>query len=146
MVVHPLTLHATAPGAIDYRISPPVNNDLLTMLFTSTWPSHTPVDFPAQRRHSLLYVCAYAGQSELVGFVNVAWDGGIHAFLLDTTVHPAWRRRGIGRALVQQATQAARDRGMAWLHVDYEPHHDAFYRACGFVPTLAGLIRLTPPP
>jgi hypothetical protein len=26
--------------------------------------------------------------------------------------------------------------------VDYEPHLDPFYRACGFVPTLAGLICL----
>ena len=66
----------------------------------------------------------------------------IHAFLLDTTVHPAWQRRGIGRELVRQATQAARERGMEWLHVDYEPHLDAFYRGCGFTPTLAGLIRL----
>ena len=40
---------------------------------------------------SLTYVAAYdtvGGGEQLVGFVNVAWDGGIHAFLLDTTVHP----------------------------------------------------------
>ncbi len=36
-------------------------------------------------RHSLGWVCAYLG-SELVGFVNVAWDGGVHAFVLDTMV------------------------------------------------------------
>ncbi len=127
---------------IDYRISPTVDNDALNALFAAARPGHTPVDFATQLRHSLLYVTAHAGPAHLAGFVNVTWDGGIHAFLLDTTVHPAWQRRGIGGELVHRATQAARERGMEWLHVDYEPHLDAFYRSCGFVPTLAGLIRL----
>jgi hypothetical protein len=30
-------------------------------------------------------VCARQGR-ELVGFVNVAWDGVVHAFVLDTMV------------------------------------------------------------
>jgi hypothetical protein len=36
-------------------------------------------------RHSLGWVCARDG-AELVGFVNVAWDGVVHAFVLDTMV------------------------------------------------------------
>ncbi len=127
---------------VTYRINEPVDDAALNALFAAAWPGHTPVDFAAQLGHSLLYVTAHVGPAALAGFVNVAWDGGTHAFLLDTTVHPVWQRRGIGRELVRQATQAARERGMAWLHVDYEPHLDAFYRACGFTPTLAGLIRL----
>ena len=39
------------------------------------------------------WVCARE-DSELVGFVNVAWDGGVHAFLLDTLVIARVRRRG----------------------------------------------------
>ena len=135
-------MHDDLPDPIAYRISPAVDNDALNALFAAAWPGHTPVDFVAQLRHSLLYVTAHAGPAMLAGFVNVAWDGGIHAFLLDTTVHPVWQRRGIGRELVRRATQAARDRGMEWLHVDYEPHLDTFYRGCDFTPTLAGLIRL----
>ena len=61
----------------------------------------------------------------LVGYVNVAWDGGQHAFLLDTSVHPDFQRRGVATALVRLVTDAARARGAAWLHVDYEPHLDA---------------------
>ena len=41
-------------------------------------------------RHSLGWVCARDG-AELVGFVNVAWDGVVHAFVLDTMVTPAQR-------------------------------------------------------
>jgi ribosomal protein S18 acetylase RimI-like enzyme len=78
----------------------------------------------------------------LIGFVNVAWDGGIHAFLLDTTVHPDFRRRGIATEMVRRVTEAARERGAEWLHVDYEPQLEALYRGCGFAPTRAGLLRL----
>jgi GNAT superfamily N-acetyltransferase len=75
--------------------------------------------------------------------VNVAWDGGVHAFLLDTVVHPDFRHRGIASDLVRRAAEIARDRGAHWLHVDYEPHLEGFYRTCGFRPTHAGLIALT---
>jgi ribosomal protein S18 acetylase RimI-like enzyme len=90
---------------------------------------------------SLCWVSAHVGE-RLVGFVNVAWDGGRHAFLLDTVVHPECRRRGVGRALVRCAVDEARSLGADWLHVDHEARHAAFYRRCGFRSTQAGLIEL----
>jgi len=78
----------------------------------------------------------------LVGFVKLAWDGGDHAFVLDTTVHPEYQRRGIGRLLVRRAAGVAEENGVEWLHVDYEPHLEGFYARCRFRPTPAGLIRL----
>jgi len=126
---------------ISYRISPAITNDALNALFAAAWPNHAWSDFAPVLSRSLAYVCAYR-QDRLIGFVNLAWDGGIHAFLLDTTVHPDFQRHGIGRELVAQARQVARERGIEWLHVDYEPHLEAFYRGCGFRHTTAGLIRL----
>ena len=80
---------------------------------------------------------------ELVGFVNVAWDGGVHAFILDTLAARSARREGIGTRLVEIATEHARAAGCEWLHVDFDDHLRAFYfDACGFTPTNAGLIRL----
>lgn len=93
-------------------------------------------------KRGLGWVCAVDGD-RLIGFVNIAWDGGIHAFLLDATVHPDYQRRGLGRALVREATALAREHGAEWLHVDYDDPLDGFYRGCGFQPTLAGLIDLT---
>ena len=93
-------------------------------------------------RHSLGWVCA-RDDSGLIGFVNVAWDGGVHAFLLDTVVAARARRRGIGTQLVRVAVEHARLSGCEWLHVDFEDHLRGFYFAtCGFVPTNAGLIAL----
>jgi GNAT superfamily N-acetyltransferase len=126
---------------ITYKVSPLLRNEELNRLFTSAWGTPTEADFQPVLEHSLAYVCAYDG-SELVGFVNLAWDGGIHAFLLDTSVHMEWQRRGIGTRLVQEAVRVASERGIEWLHVDYEPHLEGFYRGCGFEPTLAGLRRL----
>jgi GNAT superfamily N-acetyltransferase len=93
-------------------------------------------------RHSLGWVCA-RDDAGLVGFVNVAWDGGVHAFLLDTVVAARAGRRGIGTQVVRVAVQHARLTGCEWLHVDFEDHLRSFYfAACGFVPTNAGLIAL----
>ena len=131
--------------SISYRVSPAVTNEALNTLFAAAWPGTWEADFQPVLAHSLAYICAYDGPI-LVGFVNLAWDGGIHAFLLDTTVHRDWQRRGIGRRLVREAVTVAAARGMEWLHVDYEPHLDGFYRNCGFQPTLAGLIRLPEQP
>jgi GNAT superfamily N-acetyltransferase len=94
------------------------------------------------RRHSLGWVCARAGD-ELVGFVNVAWDGGVHAFILDTVVAARARHHGIGTGLIGVAVRHARAAGCEWLHVDFEEHLSGFYfEACGFTATKAGLIAL----
>lgn len=126
---------------IVYRFSPAVSNEVLNALFQAAWATHSYHDFQPILQRSLVYVCAYQSE-KLVGFVNLAWDGGIHAFLLDTSVHPDLQRRGIGRELVQQAVLAAQQRGLKWVHVDFEPHLRDFYRQCGFRPTEAGLLDL----
>jgi GNAT superfamily N-acetyltransferase len=93
-------------------------------------------------RHSLGWVCAVA-DNELIGFVNVAWDGGVHAFVLDTLVAAGARRHGVGTRLVEVAVVRAREAGCEWLHVDFEDELRAFYLdACGFTPTHAGLVPL----
>ncbi|MFI0237977.1 GNAT family N-acetyltransferase [Streptomyces sp. NPDC016845] len=93
-------------------------------------------------RHSLGWVCA-RGEDRLVGFVNVAWDGGVHAFVLDTMVAQDVRASGIGAELVATAVRGARAAGCEWLHVDFDARLRPFYfTACGFVPTDAGLIAL----
>ncbi len=128
-------------SGIIYRVSPPMTNDELNALFAAAWEGHTPTDFISILSRSLAFVCAYHS-TRLIGFVNLAWDGGIHAFVLDTTVHSDYRRRGIGREIVRQARAVAKEHGIEWLHVDFEPHLQAFYESCGFEPTNAGLINL----
>jgi GNAT superfamily N-acetyltransferase len=75
--------------------------------------------------------------------VNVPWDGGAHAFIIDTVVAFLAGRQGIGTRLVARAAAEARAAGCEWLHVDFEDHlADFYFNACGFRPTQAGLIQL----
>lgn len=93
--------------------------------------------------HSLGWVTARTEAGELVGFVNVAWDGGDHAFLIDTKTRPTHQRQGLGVAVVGRAIAEAKAAGCEWLFVDFEPALEAFYiQACGFRSTPAGLVHL----
>lgn len=114
-------LHALAFGEVDQHVAP--------------WSDRL-------RRHSVTWAGAFLG-SELVAFVHIVSDGGVHGFLLDTVVHPSHQRSGLGRAVVAAAADRAGAEGCEWLHVDYEPRLESFYRdACGFGTTAAGLRRL----
>jgi ribosomal protein S18 acetylase RimI-like enzyme len=110
-------------------------------LFGAAWGSPK-AGYERAFAHSFSWITAFDGD-HLVGFVNVAWDGDVHFFLLDTTVHPDWQRKGIGRRLVEEAIEACRGHG-EWLHVDADEDLMArLYRPAGFQPTPAGLIDLT---
>ncbi|OLP55511.1 GNAT family N-acetyltransferase [Rhizobium rhizosphaerae] len=118
----------------------PSANDLNT-LWQAAWGESAARDFAPVLARSLVHFGAYADR-RLIGFVNVATDGDRHAILLDTCVHPEFQRQGVATRLVTMAADEAARRGAQWLHVDYEPQLDAFYRGCGFRPTAAGLMKL----
>ena len=101
------------------------------------------IDWTSQvKAHSLGWVTA-RDAGELIGFVNVAWDGDIHAFILDTIVSAKRRRQGIGTQLIAVAEAEAGAAGCEWLHVDFEEEYRPFYLdACGFESTPAGLMAL----
>lgn len=130
---------------IEIRVRFPVDNRALSSLHARSFGSSRLDALPwAERleRHALTWAGAFDGQ-RLVGFVQVAWDGGAHAFLLDTVVDPNYQRHGIGHDLVDAVRQEAAKAGCDWLHVDFEPHLTDFYvNACGFQPTSAGLVKL----
>ena len=128
-------------STIYYRIDPFPSDAELAPLSAAAWGRQEDFAYRKVLARSLCHVGAYSDK-RLIGFVNVAWDGGMHAFLLDPMVHPDFQRRGIATQLVGTAAEQSRRRGAHWLHVDYEPHLEGFYSGCGFRPTLAGLIRL----
>lgn len=116
-------------------------DEALSALWLSAWGDAGPPSFQPILARSLGHVGAFEGQT-LVGFVNVAWDGGVHAFILDTSVHRDYQRQGIALRLLERASAMARERGAEWLHVDFEPRLEGLYRKAGFGPTAAALKRL----
>src|SRR5580698_5415712 len=131
---------------VELRIKFPVDDVALSTLHKRAFSPDLPDADAATRpwasrleRHSLTWVGAFSS-GQLIGFVHAVWDGGTHAFILDTAVHPDFQRLGIGRDLVRAVTDEAFRAGCDWVHVDYEPEFASFYEsACGFRPTPAGL-------
>src|ERR1700722_3848595 len=64
----------------------------------------------ALTQQSLGWVVARNGE-DLVGFVNVVWDGLVHAWIQDTMVTRSLRSQGIGTRLVRMAMEQAKDAG-----------------------------------
>jgi GNAT superfamily N-acetyltransferase len=131
---------ATPVDAIRYEVDS-ADEDELRELWTVVWERPPRASLARVLAASFGHVGARDGAT-LIGFVNLVSDGGEHAFLLDTSVHPDYRRRGIWTALVTRAIDIARTRGAVWLHVDFAQRYASFYRRCGFRPTEAGLIAL----
>ncbi|MGH4031188.1 GNAT family N-acetyltransferase [Actinomycetota bacterium Odt1-20B] len=132
---------------ISYAWRGPLTDDEMSDLVRSHGGHPEAGWWPKLRQHSLGWVTARdgagPGEGLLVGFVNVAWDGCDHAFLIDTKTRGSYQRRGIATAVVRLAAERARAAGCEWLHVDFQPALRAFYfDACGFRPTDAGLIHL----
>ena len=136
----------TVIGGVELRVRFPIDDQVLSDLHARAFGNRNSGPQPwAQRleQHSLTWIGAFE-RDTLIGFVHACWDGGSHAFVLDTIVDTPHRRHGIGRALVRALMDQAAAAGCEWLHVDYVPHLSTFYeKACGFERTNAGLRRLS---
>lgn len=127
---------------IEYRRNHTIGTDEHNQLRLCAWGRENAIDWQPVLAHSLGWVTAHS-EGRLIGFVNVAWDGGGHMFLLDTTVDPDYQRQGIGSELVRKAIALSAEAGGDWLHVDSdEVLMNGFYGPCGFEPTPAGLVNL----
>lgn len=106
-----------------------------TRIFDDDWVSLT-------ANHSLGWVTG-RDEQRLVGFVNVIWDGLVHAWIQDVMTARSHRGLGIATRMVAIARDHAAAAGCEWLHVDFDDELRSFYfDACGFRPTNAGLIAL----
>ena len=72
--------------------------------------------------------CARQDDGSLVGFVNVAWDGGDRALLLDPKVRPVHQHAGVRTELVRRAALHAEEAGCEWPHVDFDDDLAPFLR------------------
>ncbi len=84
-----------------------------------------------------------------VGMLTVVWydaPAGTRGWIEDVVVDEAYRRKGIGRALVRRAVEVARDAGIDTLTLTSRPSRTAaraLYGSEGFEPCETGVYRLT---
>ena len=77
-----------------------------------------------------VFVAEEAGR--ILGFATVLPRPGAAAELEDLFIEPQDWRRGVGRALVEEAARRALSLGAPALHLIANPRAEAFYAACGF--------------
>ena len=76
---------------------------------------------------SLVYIGAYAG-ARLVGFVYIAWDGGIHGFLLTQPSIPTMGGAASGGGWSPRQQPWPRRTAWSGSMWDYEPPLETFYQ------------------
>lgn len=87
---------------------------------------------PRERIASRGVRVAVGEQGALLGFSGVEDAGGCVCQLEDLFVEPAWMRRGIGRALVEDVATRHAEAGFTSVAVVAAPRTFAFYESVGF--------------
>jgi len=82
-------------------------------------------------RNSCVVCAAYSG-GELIGMGRALGDGVSDAYIQDVVVDLAFRRRGVGGAIVKRLVSELRGRGVDWIGLVGAPGTDGFYRELGF--------------
>ena len=114
--------------------------ELLLLIPANAGFSPAEVQAAAQRFHENpgLEVVVAELDGEVVGFLALSYAAtlaGLRVLINDMAVDPAYRRQGIGAALLEAAMQRADRRGATYLLVDTSRGNAAtreFYAACGF--------------
>jgi len=84
-----------------------------------------------ERRRGSVHLLAVRVEGRDAGSVIVNPWRGI-AGIYDMEVHPEFRRRGIGRALIMAACRVARERGCTHAVLNATPDGELLYRSVGF--------------
>jgi GNAT superfamily N-acetyltransferase len=84
-------------------------------------------------RGAACFAAAYAG-GEMIGMGRVLSDGVSDAYIQDLVVDPAWRKRGVGSAIVVFLRNWCVGRGFGWIGLVAMPGTVPFYEHLGFEP------------
>ena len=104
--------------------------DRVAALFAEVgWTPRDPAEVRASFERSTFKAFAFEGD-ELVGFGRTVDDGRFYAVLADVVVAPAWQRRGVGTAIVQNLQ--ARLNGFRMVMLTATPEVQPFYRRLGW--------------
>ena len=82
--------------------------------------------------NSYAVASAYNSETgELAGFFRALSDGVGDAYMVDLLVHPSYRKKGIGKALVKLLSSYLKEQGITWIVCIGVPGTEKFYWDCG---------------
>lgn len=68
----------------------------------------------------------------IMGMGRALSDGISDAYIQDVTVSPEFRRKGIGKGIVNTLVTYMQARGLQWIGLISEPGYERFYEGLGF--------------
>ncbi len=106
-------------------------DDVVRLLRTTYWAAQRPREqIEASMRNSSCYGVYLDGENRLVGFARVISDYATTCYLCDVVIDPAYRRRGLGAALVSHIDSRPEYRGLRGILITRDAH--ALYRKFGY--------------
>lgn len=107
--------------------------EIIPLYASVGWTAYTDSPNVLQQgyEHSLLTLAAYE-KDQLVGIIRVVGDGYTIVFVQDLVVLPAYQRKGIGTALLQEVLKRFDHVRQIELATDNTPKTIAFYKSLGF--------------
>ncbi len=126
-------------GIVQFDHTPPTVEEVVDLFRRA--PLNGPLDEPHRMQAMVdlaTFHCSARIDGQLVGYVRVLTDFSFNAFVADLAVDPELQGRGIGRALLQRATDP-------WPGVKFVvmPGEDSagFYNGAGFVPAPTCMVK-----
>lgn len=111
--------------------------ELVTLYKAGGWwkDSYDPSGLPRLIRGSFAFAVAVdQATGRAIGMARTISDGASDAYIQDMVVLPEFRRKGVGRALVEALITRLRKKGVHWIGLIAEPGSDGFYEKLGFGP------------
>ncbi len=115
--------------------------DIIELYRDASWWQESPAArdaITAMIAGSLIFIVA-VDEGKAIGMGRVISDGVSDAYIQDVTVLQAYRRQGIGAAIIDILRRESLKRGIAWLGLIAEPGTTQFYEGLGFR-TLDGFV------
>lgn len=108
-------------------------SEIMSLYASVGWTAYTDSPDVLQQgyAHSLLTLAAYE-KDQLVGIIRVVGDGYTIVFVQDLVVLPAYQRKGIGTALLQEVLKRFDHVRQIELATDNTPKTITFYKSLGF--------------
>ena len=117
--------------SLDKKINPAQVKELYNFV---SWLDGSETEETVEKMFLNSYAVASAYNSktgELAGFFRALSDGVGDAYMVDLLVHPSYRKRGIGKALVKLLSSFLKEQGITWIVCIGVPGTEKFYCDCG---------------
>ncbi len=72
-------------------------------------------------------------KDRIIGMGRAISDSVSDAYIQDVTVHPDWRGKSLGKAIILALVEQLKKDGLQWIGLISEPGYETFYTKLGFV-------------